>query len=368
MNIGIPKEIKPQEERVAITPAGAHTLVLAGHRVLIERSAGVGAGFQDADYARAGAEIVPDAAAVFGQARLILKVKEPQPPELALLTAEHLLFTYLHLAPEPELTRALMEIGLSAIAYETVQLPGGVLPLLLPMSEVAGRMSIQVGAHALERHKGGRGVLLGGVPGVKPGRVVIVGGGTVGTNAAQMAVGLGADVTLLDNRIVRLAELDLAFQGRLKTRLSTPYGIAGELEGADLVVGAVLVAGALTPHLITREMVRAMKPGAVVVDVAIDQGGCAETSRATTHEHPTFVEEGVVHYCVANMPGAVARTATLGLTNATLPYALRLADAGLDALRDDPALAAGLNVHRGHVVHPAVAAAQGLAAVPFGNA
>jgi alanine dehydrogenase len=344
---------------VALTPAGAHTLAERGHRVLVQAGAGRGAGFPDEAYLAAGAEIARDAATVFGEARLILKVKEPQPSEYPLLRADQILFTYLHLAPDPGQARALLEIGLAGIAYETVQLADGTLPLLLPMSEVAGRMAIQVGAHALERHKGGRGVLLGGLPGVRPGRVAIVGAGTVGTNAAQMAVGLGADAALLDIDLPRLARLDLAFQGRLTTLASTPYTIAEELREADLVVGAVLVAGDLAPHLITRAMVRAMKPGAVLVDVAVDQGGCAETTRATTHDHPTYVEEGVVHYCVANMPGAVARTSTLGLTNATLPYAVKLAAGGLDALRADPALAKGLNVYRGKVHHPGVAHALG---------
>ena len=365
MIAGVPKEIKPQEHRVALTPAGAHALAGQGHRVLVERGAGVGAGFADEDYTRAGAEIAEDAHAVFGAAGLILKVKEPLEPEFALLREGQILFTYLHVAPDPALGRALCASGVTAVAYETVQLPDGSLPLLVPMSEVAGRMSIQVGAYALEKHVGGRGVLLGGIPGVRPGRVAIIGGGVVGTHAAQMAVGMGADVVLLDIDIPHLARLDLAFQGRLKTIASTPHTLAEEVSQADLVIGAVLVAGAETPHLVTREMVRAMKPGAVIVDVDIDQGGCVETSRPTTHHQPTYIEEGVVHYCVTNMPGAVARTSTFGLTNATLPYALRLAERGLDALRDDPALGRGLNIHRGHVVHPAVAVAMGVPARPF---
>jgi alanine dehydrogenase len=365
MIVGVPREIKPQEHRVALTPAGAHALAGKGHRVQVERGAGLGAGFADQDYFRAGAEIAPDAAAVFRQAELVLKVKEPLEPEFALLREGQILFTYLHIAPDPKLGQALLRAGVTAIAYETVQLPNGALPLLVPMSEVAGRMAIQVGAWALEKHVGGRGVLLGGIPGVRPGRVAIIGGGVVGTHAAQMAVGIGADVVMLDINIPHLAQLDLAFHGRLKTIASNPHTLAEEVTQADLVIGAVLIAGAETPHLVTREMVRAMKPGSVIVDVDIDQGGCVETSRPTTHQNPTYVAEGVVHYCVTNMPGAVARTSTFGLTNATLPYVIRLADKGLEALRDDAALALGLNMHRGAVIHPAVARAMGCAPQPF---
>ena len=365
MLIGVPKEVKPQENRVALTPAGAHALCAAGHRVLIQRSAGEGSGFADEAYREVGAELAAGAEEVWGQAGLILKVKEPVPEEYPLLPAGRILFTFLHLAADPAQTEALLASGATAIAYETVQLPGGALPLLAPMSEVAGRMSIQVGAWALEKHNGGRGVLIGGIPGVRPARVVILGGGSVGANAAQMAVGLGGDVALLDINAERLGQLDLAFQGRLKTIVSTPYALAGELREADLVVGAVLLPGARAPHLVTREHLRTMRPGAVIVDVAIDQGGCVETSRPTTHDDPTFVEEGVVHYCVTNMPGAVARTSTMGLTNATLPYALRLAEHGLGALERDSALAAGLNVHAGKIRHPAVAEAMGVKPEPF---
>ncbi|MDH4121237.1 MAG: alanine dehydrogenase [Deltaproteobacteria bacterium] len=360
MIVGIPKEIKPQEHRVALTPAGAHRLVQAGHGVLVQEGAGMGSGFSDQDYTQAGARLAPTPQQVFAQAELVVKVKEPLPQEVAMLRPQQWLFTYLHLAPQPQLTRGLMASGATAVAYETVQRADGTLPLLVPMSEVAGRMAIQVGAWALEKHAGGRGVLLGGIPGVRPGKVVIIGGGVVGTHAAQMAVGLGADVVLMDIRPERLAALDLAFHGRLKTLVSNAYTLAEELAQADLVVGAVLVTGAETPHLVSRAMVAAMQPGSVIVDVDIDQGGCVETSRPTTHDHPTFVEEGVVHYGVTNMPGAVARTSTFGLTNATLPYILALASGGQDALAQDPALAAGVNVRDGRVVHPAVARAMGL--------
>ncbi|MCZ6647406.1 MAG: alanine dehydrogenase [SAR324 cluster bacterium] len=365
MLVGVPKEIKPQENRVALTPAGTHALCLAGHKVLIEASAGKGSGFADEDYLEAGAQLASGAEEVFAEAGLILKVKEPVASEYPLLGEGKILFTYLHLAAAPELTMALQASGTSAIAYETVQLPGGGLPLLAPMSEVAGRMSIQVGAWALEKHNGGRGVLIGGIPGVRPAKVVILGGGSVGSNAARMALGLGGDVVLLDIDAARLAQLDLAFQGRLKTLVSTPYALREELSGADLVVGAVLVAGARAPRLVTREHLGRMPAGAVIVDVAIDQGGCVETSRPTTHDDPLFVEEEVVHYCVANIPGAVARTSTLGLTNATLPYALKLAESGLGALERDSALAAGLNVHQGKIRHPAVAEAMSESAEPF---
>jgi alanine dehydrogenase len=365
--VGVPKETKPQEHRVALTPSGTHAFVGKGHRVLMQQGAGAGAGFPDEDYVRAGAEIVPAAEEVFRRGELILKVKEPLEPEYGWLRAGQILFTYLHIAPDPRLGRALIESGVTAVAYETVQLPDGKLPLLVPMSEVAGRMAIQVGAWALEKHVGGRGVLLAGIPGVRPARVAIVGGGVVGTNAAQMAVGLGADVVLLDINIPHLAQLDLAFHGRLRTIASNPHTLEEEVTHADLVIGAVLITGAETPHLVTRQMVRAMKPGSAIVDVDIDQGGCVETSRPTTHANPTYIEEGVVHYCVTNMPGAVARTSTFGLTNATLPYALRLADGGLEAIRRDPALGHGLNIHRGKVIHPAVARAMGVKAEALGN-
>jgi alanine dehydrogenase len=365
MIIGVPKEIKAQENRVALVPGAARTLVERGHRVLVQAGAGRGSGFADEDYARAGAELTPEAGAVFAAAELIVKVKEPLESEYALLRAGQLLFTYLHLAPAPELARALLETGCTAIAYETVTAPDGSLPLLAPMSQVAGRMAVQAGAHALEIHQGGRGVLLAGIPGVRPARVAILGGGSVGSHAAQMAVGLGADTVLLDVRAEVLARLDLVWRGRLKTVHSSPHALEEELRQADLVIGAVLVAGARAPRLITRKLLREMQPGAVLVDVAIDQGGCCETSHPTTHQEPTFVEEGVVHYCVANMPGAVARTSTLGLTNATFPSVMRLAERGLAALADDPGLAAGLNVSAGKVRHAAVAQALGLPHVPF---
>jgi alanine dehydrogenase len=365
MIVGVPKEIKADEHRVALVPGGAQTLVRRGHQVLVQAGAGRDSGFPDAAYAAAGAETVPEAAAVFERAGLILKVKEPLESEYRLLRKGQMLFTYLHLAPAPALAEALMRSGCTAIAYETVELEDGTLPLLVPMSEVAGRMSVQVGAHCLEIQKGGRGVLLAGIPGVRPGRVLILGGGVVGSHAAQMAVGLGADVVMMDIRADVLARLDLVFQGRLKTVFSSAHAIDDEIAAADLVIGAVLVAGAKAPRLVTREHLRSMQPGAVIVDVAIDQGGCCETSRPTTHHEPTYVEEGVVHYCVANIPGAVARTSTLGLTNVTLPYALRLAEHGLDALREDPALARGLNVLGGKIRHPSVAAALGKPLAPL---
>ncbi|HKI97152.1 MAG TPA: alanine dehydrogenase [bacterium] len=365
MIVGVPKEIKPDEHRVALVPGGAQTLVQRGHEVLVQAGAGRDSGFPDDAYAAAGAQIVPEAAAVYERAGLILKVKEPLEGEYGLLHERHLLFTYLHLAPNPPLTQALMRCGCTAIAYETVALRDGTLPLLVPMSEVAGRMSVQVGAHALEIQKGGRGVLLAGIPGVRPGRVLILGGGVVGSHAAQMAVGLGADVVLMDIRADVMGRLDQHYRGRLKTVFSAAHAIEEEIAQADMVIGAVLVAGARAPRLVTREHLRIMQRGSVIVDVAIDQGGCCETSRPTTHHDPTYVEDGVVHYCVANIPGAVARTSTLGLTNATLPYTLKLADHGLEALRDDPALAAGLNVLGGKIRHPSVAEALGLPLAPF---
>jgi len=355
--IGVPKEIKPQEHRVALVPAGAAALHAQGHTVVVQQGAGAGCGFPDEAYTAVGAEMAPKAEEVFERAGLIVKVKEPLDSETPLLRRDHILFTYLHLAPNPGLTQALLDSGCAALAYETVMLPDGALPLLAPMSAVAGRMAVQAGANALAIHEGGRGVLLGGIPGVRPARVVIVGGGSVGTHAAQMAVGLGAEVVLMDIRADTMAHLDLVFQGRLKTLHSSPHYLAEELATADLVIGAVYLAGARAPHLITRDMVRAMLKGSVIVDVAIDQGGCCETSHPTTHADPTFIEEGVVHYCVSNMPGAMARTSTLGLTNATLPYLLRLASRGLKALDDDPALALGLNIAGGEIRHPAVAAA-----------
>ncbi|MDE2581612.1 MAG: alanine dehydrogenase [Rhodospirillales bacterium] len=365
MRIGVPKEIKTEESRVGLTPAGVRELVRHGHSVLTERGAAAGIGIADDAYAAAGATVAPDAAAVFAEADMIVKVKEPQPVEIARLRPGQVLFTYLHLAADRAQTEGLMRSGATAIAYETVTDARGGLPLLAPMSEVAGRMSVQVGAHCLEREQGGAGILLGGVPGVTPGKVVVLGGGVAGTNAARMAVGLEASVTIIDRSLPRLYELDLQFGPRATTLYSTAEAIEQAVLGADLVIGAVLVPGAAAPRLVTRAMIRAMRPGSVVVDIAIDQGGCFETSRPTTHSAPTFVEEGVVHYCVTNMPGAVARTSTFALTNATLPFVLALADHGwLGALAADPHLRAGLNVHAGKLAHPAVARDLGLACVP----
>jgi alanine dehydrogenase len=360
MRIGVPKEIKVHEYRVGLTPAGVRELRAHGHDVLVQAGAGAGIGLDDDAYRQAGATIAPDAAAVYAAAGLVVKVKEPQAVERAMLRPGQLLFTYLHLAPDPEQARGLIDSGCTAIAYETVTDARGGLPLLAPMSEVAGRMSVQCGAHALEKAQGGSGVLLGGVPGVAPGAVAVLGGGVVGYNAARVAVGVGARVTVLDRSPARLAWLDDTFGGRVTTLYSTADAIERAVGRADLVVGAVLVPGAAAPKLVTRAMLRAMRPGSVIVDVAIDQGGCAETSRPTTHRDPTYVEEDVVHYCVANMPGGVARTSTFALTNATLPFVVALADRGTQALRDDPHLLAGLNVHAGRVTHAAVAHALGL--------
>ncbi|MFN3835801.1 MAG: alanine dehydrogenase [Glycocaulis sp.] len=356
MRVGVPREIKIHEYRVGLTPMGAAELVQAGHEVFVETRAGDGVGFADSAYEAVGAKILPDADAVFKSAELIVKVKEPQPIEYARLTPDHTLFTYLHLAPDPEQTKGLMASGCIAIAYETVTDSEGRLPLLKPMSEVAGRMSIQVGATALEKSHGGRGMLLGGVPGVAPAKVVILGGGVSGTHAAEMAIGMRADVTIFDRSIKRLAELDAQFQGKVKTAFSTSAAVEEAVIGADLVIGAVLIPGAAAPKLVTREMLKKMKDGAVLVDIAIDQGGCFETSKPTTHQSPTFIVDGVVHYCVANMPGAVARTSTLALTNATLPFTLAIANKGAKkAMNDDPHLARGLNVAEGHVTYEPVA-------------
>jgi alanine dehydrogenase len=360
MLIGVPKEIKVHEYRVGLTPAGVRELKAHGHAVLVQASAGAGIGIPDAQYQAAGAEIVDSAEEVFARADMIVKVKEPQPAECARLREGQVLFTYLHLAPDPAQTRALVDSGCVAIAYETVSDGRGGLPLLAPMSEVAGRMSIQAGAHAMEKAPGGNGVLLGGVPGVAPADVVVIGGGVVGYNAARIAVGMGANVTILDRSLPRLAWLDTAFDGRLTTLYSTVDALETAVRHADLVIGAVLVPGAAAPKLVTRAMLKTMKPGAVIVDVAIDQGGCFETSRATTHQDPTYVEEGIVHYCVANMPGGVARTSTFALTNATMPFTVALADKGYRrALLDDPHLREGLNVHLGRVTYQAVAEALG---------
>ncbi len=360
MLIGVPKEIKVHEYRVGLTPAGVRELKAHGHAVIVQRAAGLGIGIPDAQYAAAGAELVDSAEEIFARAEMVVKVKEPQPAECALLREGQVLFTYLHLAPDPKQTQALIDSGCVAIAYETVTDGRGGLPLLAPMSEVAGRMSIQAGAHAMEKAQGGNGVLLGGVPGVAPADVIVIGGGVVGYNAARIAVGMGANVTILDRSLPRLAWLDTAFDGRLTTLYSTVDALETAVRHADLVIGAVLVPGAAAPKLVTRAMLKTMKPGAVIVDVAIDQGGCFETSRATTHQNPTYVEEGIVHYCVANMPGGVARTSTFALTNATMPFTVALADKGYKrALLDDPNLREGLNVHLGRVTYKAVAEALG---------
>jgi alanine dehydrogenase len=369
MLIGVPKEIKVHEYRVGLTPAGVRELVGHGHQVIIQTQAGTGIGIPDAQYEAAGAGIVADAAEVFARAEMVIKVKEPQAVECRMLRPGQVLFTYLHLAPDPEQTKGLVESGAVAIAYETVTDGRGGLPLLAPMSEVAGRMSIQAGAHAMEKAQGGNGVLLGGVPGVPPAKVVVIGGGVVGYNAARVAVGMGADVVILDRSLPRLNWLDTIFERRLTTLYSTADSLENEVSRADLVIGAVLVPGAAAPKLVTRAMLRKMKPGAVVVDVAIDQGGCFETSRPTTHQNPTYVEEGVVHYCVANMPGGVARTSTFALTNATMPFALALADKGWrKALQDDANLREGLNVCQGRVTYKAVADTLGYGWQPAGEA
>lgn len=356
MLIGTPKEIKNHEYRVGLTPAGVRELKANGHSVLIQKGAGLGIGLADAAYVSAGAEIVGTAEEVFARAEMIIKVKEPQAGECKMLRPGQVLFTYLHLAPDPEQTKGLVDSGAIAIAYETVTDRSGGLPLLAPMSEVAGRMSIQAGAHAMEKAQGGNGVLMGGVPGVLPAQVVVIGGGVVGYNAARVAVGMGASVTILDRSLPRLNWLDTVFESKLKTLYSTADALETCLADADLVIGAVLVPGAAAPKLVTRAMLKLMKPGTVMCDVAIDQGGCFETSRATTHQNPTYVEESIVHYCVANMPGGVARTSTFALTNATLPFALALANKGYkQALKDDVHLLNGLNVAAGRVTYKAVA-------------
>ena len=368
MIVGIPKEIKNHEYRIGMTPAGVCELVNRGHQVLVETEGGVGVGFDNASYEAVGAQIVASPEDIFAAADMIIKVKEPQPNECRMLRSGQILFTYLHLAPDPEQAQLLLDSGVSAIAYETVTNAKGGLPLLAPMSEVAGRMSIQAGAHHLEKAQGGNGMLLGGVPGVEPARVVVLGGGVVGTQAAKMAAGLGALVTIFDRSIERLQQLDDLFQGRAVGLYSTQNAVEQYVRAADLVIGAVLIPGASAPKLVTRDDVAAMRPGSVLVDVAIDQGGCFETSQATTHQSPTYVVDDVVHYCVANMPGGVARTATMALTNATLPFALRLADHGLAALQENCHLRQGLNVHAGHVTHEAVAKALQLDYVPAENA
>ena len=361
MRVGVPKEIKNHEYRVGLTPASVAELTAAGHEVVVEALAGNGIDFSDRDYMDAGARILPNASEVFAAADMIVNVKEPQPTEIAMLKARHTLFTYLHLAADKPQAEGLMKSGATCIAYETVTSRTGALPLLKPMSEVAGRMSVQVGAHYLEKEQGGRGVLLGGVPGVAPARVAILGGGVSGVNAAQMAVGMRADVTIYDINNDRLAELDMFFSSQIKTQYASRAAIAAAVERAHLVIGAVLVPGAAAPKLVTREMLKTMKRGSVLVDIAIDQGGCFETSRPTTHDDPVFTVDGIIHYCVANMPGAVARTSAFALNNATLPFVLRLANLGAEAaMAADPHLAAGLNVSGGQIRHKAVAEALNL--------
>ena len=358
MRVGVPKEIKNNEYRVGLTPASVAELVAAGHELFVETSAGMGIDCPDSGYKKAGATILPDAAAVFKASDMIVKVKEPQAQEIALLEPRHILFTYLHLAADKPQAEGLMKSGATCIAYETVTSRSGQLPLLKPMSEVAGRMSIQVGAHYLEKEQGGRGVLLGGVPGVAPARVAIFGGGVAGVNAAQMAVGMRADVTIYDISNERLAELDMFFSSQIKTAYASKAAIAAAVEKAELVIGAVLVPGAAAPKLVTRDMLKTMKRGSVLVDIAIDQGGCFETSHPTTHADPVFTVDGVIHYCVANMPGAVARTSAFALNNATLPFALRIANLGAEAaMKADPHLAEGLNISGGKIRHQAVAEA-----------
>jgi alanine dehydrogenase len=361
MRVGVPKEIKNHEYRVGLTPASVAELTAAGHEVFIQATAGLGIDFSDQDYVNVGARILGSAAEVFAASDMIVKVKEPQASEIALLEPRHLLFTYLHLAPDPDQTKGLLASGATCIAYETVTARDGSLPLLRPMSEVAGRMSIQVGAHYLEKEQGGRGVLLGGVPGVAPARVAILGGGIAGVNAAQMAVGMRADVTIYDISNARLAELDMFFGSQIKTAYASKAAIASAVAKSELVIGAVLIPGAAAPKLVTRDMLKTMKRGSVLVDISIDQGGCFETSRATTHADPVYEVDGVIHYCVANMPGAVARTSAFALNNATLPFVLKLAGLGAEkAMAADPHLAAGLNVSGGKIRHQAVAEALGL--------
>jgi len=361
MLIGVPKEVKTHEYRVGLVPGSVRELTHRGHEVIVEAGAGGEIGFDDRAYQSAGARIFANAAEVFAAAEMIVKVKEPQPQEVALLHRDQILFTYLHLAASKELTQGLIRSGVIALGYETVTDARGGLPLLAPMSEVAGRMSVQVGAHCLEKEQGGIGVLLGGVPGVPAAKVVILGGGVSGTNAARMAMGMEAYVTVIDRSLPRLYELDLQFGAQLHTLYSTMENIEREVTAADLVIGAVLIPGAAAPKLVSRELVRGMRPGTVIVDISIDQGGCFETSRPTTHAAPTYIEEGVVHYCVTNMPAAVARTSTVALNNATLPFILALAERGWrHALAEDPHLRGGLNICRGRVTHPAVAHDLGL--------
>jgi alanine dehydrogenase len=361
MIIGIPKEIKTLEDRVSMTPGAVETLIRRGHTVLVEKGAGVGSGLSDDEYSAAGAKMVT-AAEAWG-AEMVIKVKEPMAAEYKYLREDLLLFTYLHLAADEAQAKALLKAGTTGVAYETVQLADRSLPLLLPMSEVAGRMATQVGAHYLEKNQGGRGMLLGGVPGVTPANVVVIGGGVVGTNAVKIAVGMGAKVTVFDLSHARLQYLDDIYGNRITTMTSTEPNIRAAVKEADLVIGAVLVVGAKAPKLVTRDMIATMRQGSVIVDVAVDQGGCIETTKATTHDKPTYVVDGVVHYGVANMPGAVPRTSTFALVNQTLPYAIKLAAKGIDALREDPALALGLNTYKGKLTCPAVGEALGIAAI-----
>jgi alanine dehydrogenase len=355
MKIAVPKEIKNNENRVALTPGGARQLVQDGHEVFVQHNAGLGIGIEDTEYIKAGAKIVPTLEDAFATGEMIIKVKEPQPNEIKLLKPHHILYTYLHLAADKTLTEGLMATGSTGIAYETIQLDDGSLPLLVPMSEVAGRMSVQIGATYLQLDKGGKGILLGGVPGVRRAKVTIIGCGIAGTNAAKMAIGMGADVTLVDLSTKRLAELDL-FENKVNTIFSNSQNIEEAVLTSDLVIGAVLVPGAKAPKLVTREMISKMQKGSVVVDIAVDQGGCIETCRPTTHENPTFIVDGVVHYCVANMPGAVARTSTFALTNVTLKYARALASQGVDrAIMKDKHLRLGVNIYKGKLVYEQVA-------------
>jgi alanine dehydrogenase len=368
MRIGVPREIKTQEYRVGMTPAGVQMLTQRGHTVLVEQGAGNGSGIPDEQYVKAGATIVPTKEQVWGEVDMVVKVKEPIAPEFPLMRKDLILFTYLHLAAAQELGKELLERGVAGIAYETIEPEPGVLPLLTPMSAVAGRMSVQAGAHYLERERGGKGVLLGGVPGVRRGKVAIIGGGVVGANAARMAIGLGAQVTVLDINLKTLAYLDDIYEGRIITEYSTPHSIEKACIEADLVVGGVLIAGARAPRLVTEDMIKQMEAGSVIVDVSIDQGGCVATARPTTHENPTYVVHDVIHYMVANMPGAVPRTSTFALTNATIPYVLRLANNGLEgAIAKDPVIISGLNTYKGTVPHAAVAEALNVKHAPYAH-
>ncbi|WFU62839.1 alanine dehydrogenase [Bradyrhizobium brasilense] len=368
MKVGVPKEIKAHEYRVGLTPGAVREYVAAGHRVVIETDAGAGIGSTNDDYRAAGATILDSAAEVFASSEMIVKVKEPQPSEWSQLRESQILFTYLHLAPDPEQAKGLLKSGCTAIAYETVTDAHGGLPLLAPMSEVAGRLAIEAAGSALKRSAGGRGLLIGGVPGVQPARIVVIGGGVVGTHAARMAAGLGAEVTVIDRSIPRLRELDELFEGRIRTRFSTIETVEEEVFAADVVIGAVLVPGASAPKLVRRSMLSSMRKRAVIVDVAIDQGGCFETSHPTTHADPTYEVDGIIHYCVANMPGAVPLTSSQALNNATLPFGLALANKGFSAVLENPHLRAGLNVHRGRLTYKAVAESLGLPFSPIEQA